>query len=137
MLKCLDLANPANFEMTSTYFEEAIESPHDGTATPSTPFGSASSSAKASAISSKITTLLSSSFADADIRDALAILDARGVKNNAETRRNLRQDAQKEIIDCNAEIVADFGTVAEVWHLTSSSTLCSQKAFSNSNGLAR
>lgn len=123
--------------MTSTYFEEVIESPHDGTATPSTPFGSASSSAKASAISSKITTLLSSSFADADIRDALAILDARGVKNNAETRRNLRQDAQKEIIDCNAEIVADFGTVAEVWHLTSSSALCSQKALSNLNGLAR
>jgi conserved oligomeric Golgi complex subunit 6 len=123
--------------MTSTYFEEVIESPHDGTATPSTPFGSASSSTKASAISSKITTLLSSSFADADIRDALAILDARGVKNNAETRRNLRQDAQKEIIDCNAEIVADFGTVAEVWHITPSSALCSQKAFSNSNGLAR
>jgi conserved oligomeric Golgi complex subunit 6 len=123
--------------MTSTYFEEVIESPHDGTATPSTPFGSASSSTKASAISSKITTLLSSSFADADIRDALAILDARGVKNNAETRRNLRQDAQKEIIDCNAEIVADFGTVAEVWHLTSSSALCSQKALSNSNGLVR
>ena len=123
--------------MTSTYFEEVIESPHDGTATSSTPFGSASSSAKASAISGKITTLLSSSFADADIRDALAILDARGVKNNAETRRNLRQDAQKEIIDCNAEIVADFGTVAEVWHLTSSSALCSQKALSNSNGLAR
>jgi hypothetical protein len=123
--------------MTSTYFEEVIESPYDGTATPSTPFGSASSSTKASAISSKITTLLSSSFADADIRDALAILDARGVKNNAETRRNLRQDAQKEIIDCNAEIVADFGTVAEVWHLTSSSALCSQKALSNSNGLVR
>jgi hypothetical protein len=109
--------------MTSTYFEEVIESPHDGTATPSTPFSSASSSAKASAISSKITTLLSSSFADSDVRDALAILDARGVKNSAETRRNLRQDAQKEIIDCNAEIVADFGRVAEVWHITSSSAL--------------
>lgn len=110
--------------MTSTYFEEVIESPHDGTATPSTPstpFSNASSSAKASAISSKITTLLSSSFADSDVRDALAILDARGVTNNAETRRNLRQDAQKEVIDCNVEIVADFGRVAEVWHVTSSS----------------
>ena len=103
--------------MTSTYFEEVIESPHDGTATPSTPFGNASPSAKASAISSKITTLLSSSFADSDVRDALAILDARGVTNNAETRRNLRQDAQKEVIDCNVEIVADFGRVAEVWHI--------------------
>jgi hypothetical protein len=104
--------------MTSTYFEEVIESPHDGTATSSTPLGNASSSAKASAISSKITTLLSSSFADSNVRDALAILDARGVTNNAETRRNLRQDAQKEVIDCNAEIVADFGRVAEVWHVT-------------------
>src|SRR4051794_21909521 len=107
--------------MTSTYFEEVIESPHDGTATPSTPFGNASLPTKASAISSKITTLLSSSFADPDVRDALAILDARGVTNNAETRRNLRQDAQKEVIDCNVEIVADFGRVAEVWHVTTSS----------------
>jgi hypothetical protein len=124
--------------MTSTYFEEVIESPHDGTATPSTPFGSTSSSAKASAISSKITTLLSSSFADSDVRDALAILDARGVTNNAETRRNLRQDAQKEVIDCNAEIVADFGRVAEVWH--NHLKLCPfahKSLFSNSKGLAR
>jgi hypothetical protein len=123
--------------MTSIYFEEGIESPHDGTPTPSTPLGNVSSSAKASAISSKITTLLSASFADSDIRDALAILDARGVKNNEETRRNLRQDAQKEVIDCNAEIVADFGKVADVWHTTSRSALGLRKAFSNSNGSAR
>jgi hypothetical protein len=100
--------------MTSTFFEEGLESPHDGTVTASTPLGSASSPAKASAISSKIITLLSSSFTDSDIRDVLAILDARGLTNSADTRRNLRQDAQKEVIDCNAEIVADFGKVAEV-----------------------
>lgn len=100
--------------MTSTSFEEGLGSPLDGTATPPTPHGSASSSVKVSAVSSKITTLLSSSFADSDVRDAVAILDARGVTNGAETRRNLRQDAQKEVIDCNAEIVADLGKVAEV-----------------------
>lgn len=123
--------------MTSSYFEEGVESPYDGSPTPSAPLENVSSSAKAGAISSKITKLLSSSFADSEIRDALAILDARGVTNNAETRRNLRQDAQKEVIDCNAEIVADFGRVAEVWHTTSRSAPGLRKAFSNSNGLAR
>jgi hypothetical protein len=122
---------------TISYFEEGIDSPQDGDPTPSTPLGNASSSTKAGAISSKITTLLSSSFADSDIRDALGILDARGVTNNAEIRRNLRQDAQKEVIDCNAEIVADFGKVAEVWHTMLRSTIGLRKAFSNSNGLAR
>jgi hypothetical protein len=122
---------------TNSYFEEGIDSPQDGTPTPSTPLGNASSSAKAGAISSKITTLLSSSFADSDIRDALSILDARGVMNNAEIRRNLRQDAQKEVIDCNAEIVADFGKVAEVWHTILRSAIGLRKAFSNSSGLAR
>jgi conserved oligomeric Golgi complex subunit 6 len=100
--------------MNSTYLEDGIEAPQDGTAIPASSLGTAASSGKAGALSGKITTLLSSSFADSDIRDALAILDARGVRNNAETRRTLRQDAQKEVIDCNAEIVADFGKVAEV-----------------------
>ena len=109
--------------MTSVYLEEGIESPQDGTATPPTLHGDVSSSAKASAISSKITTLLASSFADSDVRDALAILDASGVTNSAETRRNLRQDAQKEVIDCNAEVVADFGKVAEVGQPSSSAAL--------------
>lgn len=34
--------------------------------------------------------------------------------NTAETRRQLRLDVQKEVVDCNAEIVRDFGKVAEV-----------------------
>src|SRR5947208_17010404 len=116
--------------MNSMYFEDGIEAPEDGTAPPASSLGNASSAVKAGALSGKITTLLSSSFADSDIRDALAILDARGVTNNAETRRNLRQDAQKEVINCNAEIVADFGKVAKVWHkrLQKFCALGSQKA---------
>lgn len=38
----------------------------------------------------------------------------RGIHNTAETRRQLRLDVQKEVVDCNAEIVKDFGKVAEV-----------------------
>jgi len=65
-------------------------------------------------LSSKVTTILSTSYADLDIRDALGALDARNVKNTAETRRNLRLDVQKEIIDCNAVVIQDFGLVAKV-----------------------
>lgn len=41
------------------------------------------------------------------------MLDERGTKNTAETRRNLRLDVQEELIQCNGEIVHDFGQVAE------------------------
>jgi hypothetical protein len=49
-----------------------------------------------------------------EIRDALETLDARGVQNTAETRRQLRLDVQKDVIECNGEIIKDFGQVAEV-----------------------
>jgi hypothetical protein len=44
----------------------------------------------------------------------LETLDNRGVQNTAETRRQLRLEVQKEVIDCNGKIVEDFGKVAEV-----------------------
>lgn len=65
-------------------------------------------------LASKISSILSSSFADIEIRDALETLDSRGLKNNQDTRRNLRLDVQEEIIQCNGEIVRDFGLVAQV-----------------------
>lgn len=65
-----------------------------------------------STLSTKITSILSASYADIEIRDALETLDARHVQNTADTRRNLRRDVQKETIDANAEIVQDFGQVA-------------------------
>jgi hypothetical protein len=58
--------------------------------------------------------VLSASYADLDIRDAVETLDARGIRNTAETRRQLRLDVQKEVIQCNGEIVKDFGEVADV-----------------------
>lgn len=68
----------------------------------------------ANTLSSRITSVLSSSYADLEIRDALETLDSRGVQNSAETRRQIRLDVQKEVNQCNGEIVKDFGQVAEV-----------------------
>lgn len=69
---------------------------------------------KPTALSNRLNTVLSTSYTDADIRDALEILDSRGIENTAETRRTLRLDIQKEVIDSNGSIVQDFGKVAEV-----------------------
>lgn len=71
----------------------------------------------ANALSSRITSVLSASYADLDIRDAVEALDARGVRNTAETRRQLRLDVQREVIHCNGEVVKDFGEVAEVCNI--------------------
>lgn len=65
-------------------------------------------------LTSKVTSVLSASYTDADFRDSLALLDERNVHNNAETRRRLRLDVQKEVIDSNGEVIAEFGRVAEV-----------------------
>ena len=69
---------------------------------------------KPNTLSHKLTSILSTSFVDADLRDALRTLDGKGVRNSPETRRHLRLDAQREVIDQNAEIIKDFGDVADV-----------------------
>ena len=97
--------------MTSSYFSsKPVSSLKDGAESPT----SLSTAPRNTALSNKLTSVLSASYADSDIRDALGLLDIRGVENNAETRRRLRLDTQKEVIDCNAAIVQDFGKVAEV-----------------------
>ncbi|KAL9085396.1 MAG: hypothetical protein Q9159_004740 [Coniocarpon cinnabarinum] len=50
--------------------------------------------------------------ADFQVRDAFETLDNRGVENTPETRRNIRLDVQREVIECNAEVINDFGAVA-------------------------
>ncbi|KAI9685752.1 MAG: Golgi transport complex subunit 6 [Bathelium mastoideum] len=65
------------------------------------------------ALSNRITKVLAGSYADLEIRDALETLDERGLINNAETRRQLRLDVQRELIQRNGEVVQDFGKVAE------------------------
>jgi conserved oligomeric Golgi complex subunit 6 len=67
----------------------------------------------ANALSSKVTSVLSTSYADAEFRDALGLLDERGLGNSAETRRQLRLDVQKEVIESNGQVITEFGRVAE------------------------
>ena len=69
---------------------------------------------RSSALSNKISTILSQSYADTEIRDALHHLDESKTRNTAETRRNLRLDVQREVIERNGNIIKDFGRVAEV-----------------------
>lgn len=97
--------------MNSNYRSSTSENDAENALSPA---GSESLPIRSSALSNKITTVLSSSYADSDIRDSLGILDTRGLENNAETRRKLRLDARAEVIECNSEIVEDFGKVAEV-----------------------
>lgn len=84
--------------------------------TPSTP-GTPGTLRAQNPFSTKVTAVLSTSFADTDFRDALVLLDERGVVNTPETRRQLRLDLQKELIDSNGEIINQFGKVAEVRYL--------------------
>lgn len=102
--------------MTNDYFfvrrPSAIDGFEGSPASPASP--STAFSTSRSNLSSKVTTVLSASYADLEIRDALNLLDERGVESNAETRRQLRLDIQKDVIDSNGDIIREFGLVAEV-----------------------
>ncbi|KAF4463724.1 oligomeric Golgi complex subunit 6 [Fusarium albosuccineum] len=74
--------------------------------TPATPKG-------LTPLASKVTSVLSTTHSDTEFRDALTLLDQRGIQNDAETRRRVRLDLQKEVIDSNGEVIAEFGRVAE------------------------
>ncbi|KAJ6440868.1 EMG1/NEP1 methyltransferase [Purpureocillium lavendulum] len=71
-------------------------------------------------IAAKLTAVLSTSYSDADFREALTLLDERGVSNDARTRRRIRLDVHKEVISSNSLIVDEFGHVADVGDLLAS-----------------
>lgn len=89
--------------VSSTNVENEASAPTDGAA-----------SKRSNALSNKLTSVLSSSYANSETRDALRLLDARGARNVEGFRLSLKSDAQKEVIDANARIVDDFGKVANV-----------------------
>lgn len=66
-------------------------------------------------LSSKVASVLSTSYADTEFREALSLLDGRGLLNTADTRRKLRLELQREVINSNGEIITEFSKVAEVW----------------------
>ena len=69
---------------------------------------------RSNAITNKISVILSASYADSEIGDALRTLDERKITNSAESRRRLRLDVQKEVIEHNGNIIKDFGHVVDV-----------------------
>ena len=74
----------------------------------------ATPASRSNALSQKITGVLSTSYADLEIRDALRTLDERTIQNTPEIRRRLRLGLQKDVIESNGDIIKDFGNVAEV-----------------------
>lgn len=105
--------NSDHHKMSAGYFQDRATPASQDVFSPASP-SIGTTSRGANALSSRITSVLSASYADLEIRDALETLDSRGVQNSAETRRQIRLDVQKEVIQCNGEIVKDFGEVAEV-----------------------
>ncbi|CAG8951640.1 hypothetical protein HYFRA_00005440 [Hymenoscyphus fraxineus] len=98
--------------MTTDYYRSRrLSGLSESNETPTSP--SSSQALRSNPLSTKVTSVLSASYADSDIRDALDLLDKRGVENNAETRRQLRSDVQKEVIQSNGDIIREFGHVAE------------------------
>ena len=94
-------------------------------------FTAVSAPQKSNALSNKITTVLSASYADSEIRAALRTLDERSIRNSPETRRKLRLDVQKEVIERNGDIIKDFGHVAEVCFRFYNYSPCTKSATSN------
>lgn len=92
---------------TQSYVNDLSESLDDKLTVSSTP-------QRSNALSNKLSGVLSASYADSEIRDALRSLDEKEIKNTAGTRRRLRLDVQKDVIERNGTVVQEFGHVAEV-----------------------
>ncbi|KAI3393525.1 hypothetical protein diail_4161 [Diaporthe ilicicola] len=85
-----------------------------GSPVPQTPTTATASAFKGpNPFSSKITTVLATSYADSEFRGALSLTDDRGITNSAATRRQVRLQLQKEVIDSNGNIIVEFGRVAD------------------------
>ncbi|KAI9824190.1 MAG: hypothetical protein M1819_000902 [Sarea resinae] len=103
--------------MANNYLQDRVATPpvdrldsSSPLSTPLTPSGGAAP--RSNALSSKLSSVLSTSYADLEIRDALETLDARGIESTPTARRQLRLDVQKEVLQCNGEIIREFGQIA-------------------------
>ena len=67
-----------------------------------------------SSVATKLASVLSTSYSDAEFREALDLLDQRQIVNDGRGRRQIRLNLQKDVLDCNEVIVNEFGRVAEV-----------------------
>lgn len=69
-------------------------------------------------LSNKIATVLSKSYIDPEIKNALSILECQGFNSTPSSRAGLSFEAQEQLIECNGAIVQDFGRIAEVFAST-------------------
>lgn len=114
--------------MSTSYFQERGPPASRNGLSPASPQVAAASRG-VDALSSRITNVLSASYADLEIQGALETLDERSIQNTPESRRNIRLDIQQEVIGCNGEIIKDFGQVAEVGcSLSSNVCFCTEWA---------
>lgn len=96
------------------YFSGLDGLSRDSLDSPISPGEDGITSKRATALSMKLATVLSASYADSEIREALRLFDIRDVESGDGFRQSLKTLAEKEVIDSNARIVDDFGRVAEV-----------------------
>jgi conserved oligomeric Golgi complex subunit 6 len=102
------------FETYLQGINDPLRAANDGLLSPA---DDGSSSKRANALSTKLTTVLSTPYADSEIREALRLFDLQNLGADEQNGRNLKALAEKEVIDANARIVDDFGSVAEVGEL--------------------
>ncbi|KAG6049521.1 hypothetical protein E4U17_006793 [Claviceps sp. LM77 group G4] len=69
--------------------------------------------AKVTSVSAKVTSVLSVSFSDSEFRDTLSLFDQRMLPNDAKSRRKIRLDLQKDVLECNGLVIDRFGRVVE------------------------
>lgn len=62
----------------------------------------------------RLSSVLSASYSDAEIRNALQVLDSRFTHNSPDFRRQLRVDVQAEVIHSNTHIVREFSKISKV-----------------------
>ncbi|RPA76068.1 oligomeric complex COG6 [Ascobolus immersus RN42] len=64
------------------------------------------------ALQRKVSTLLSTSYTDASLAQAITILDTR-FSNSEEARKRLQQDVQKDLIESDGQIILEFSKIAD------------------------
>lgn len=65
-------------------------------------------------LATRVSSILSTSYSDADFRGTLTVIDGRGIKNDGNARRRLRLHLQREVIEKNGKVLDEFGLVSEV-----------------------
>jgi len=67
---------------------------------------------RGNAVQNRISSILSTSYSDLEIKNALQTLDSQKITSN--DRKDLRLDLDQELVKGNGDVVKDFSQVAQV-----------------------